>query len=223
MKDVPRFVLVLGVVGAGAAALLGGVRQLTGPKLEKAERQRIEEALGEVLESAGGSRFEPVMADGQLSYYRGYASEDAGGGLVGYAFIAKGKGYSSTIMTMVGITPGCEITRISIMSQQETPGLGARVEEVPTKHTLWEKLTRAFGPGDGDAEEAAEPVIPWFQEQFGGKKPDGLHLGSSIEGITGATITSKAVVSSVRKRMQEVCGELDAESDEAAGGGGAVK
>ena len=68
------------------------------------------------------------------------------------------------------------ITGIKVASQQETPGLGTRIEE----------LRR------GEKE-------PWFQSQFRGKGAEAaikLVRGGGpdgIEAITGATISSRAV------------------------------
>jgi electron transport complex protein RnfG len=77
------------------------------------------------------------------------------------------------------------------LSQQETPGLGARIVEVR--------------PG-GEK--------PWFTSQFEGKSGDELRLkkdGGGIDAITGATISSRAVAGGV----YNAAGELFAEAKKA--------
>ena len=111
-----------------------------------------------------------------VNHYEAFDSER---NLIGYAFKAGKRGYSSIIETMVGVTPGGEITNIKIMYQRETPGLGSKIEEVKK--------------GDSQA---------WFQAQFSGKTIDNLDKG--IQAITGATISSKAVIDSVKEKASQV-------------------
>jgi electron transport complex protein RnfG len=85
-------------------------------------------------------------------------------------------GYSSTINALVGINLENEITGIDIISHQETPGLGADIEKDD------------------------------FLAQFIGKTKDSLKIkkdGGEIDGITGATISSRAITEGVRKFMEE--------------------
>ena len=83
--------------------------------------------------------------------------------------VTEGPGLWGTISLMVGFEKDViTFTGVSIVSQNETPGLGARIEE------------------------------PWFTEQFKGKRPpftlveEGTAQASDeIDGITGATRTSE--------------------------------
>ncbi len=211
MKEVLRFALVLGIVGASAAALLGGVYRVTKPRKDRWEKKVLEDSLQEVLASVDAVVFKRVPEEGELLHYQGFSDDDAQEP-AGYAFVAGGKGYSSTIQTLVGIRPDCTITSIKVLSQQETPGLGARAEEVPPKWTLWEKVAAALRGTDEETGGEEEPDRPWFQVQFDDRSTGELRLGSdpaeSIQGIGGATITSKAIVSSVRQEMEAACERL---------------
>ena len=62
---------------------------------------------------------------------------------------------------MVGVDTGGTVTGIKIIFQQETPGLGAKVEEVASTTTLWTAIANAFSGGG----EKTEDLPPWFQEQ----------------------------------------------------------
>jgi electron transport complex protein RnfG len=130
-----------------------------------AQAQAEEEAgLKEVVPQ--GAHFEAVKSGEKTLYYKAHDKE---GRLIGVAFKALAKGYSSDIETLVGMLPDGTILAIKILNQNETPGLGSRVAE------------------------------PEFRAQFKNKKDV-----STIQAITGATISSRAVIDSVQKKAEEV-------------------
>ena len=95
---------------------------------------------------------------------------------IGYAFIAVGKGYGGEINTFVGIDKDFTIKQITVISNSETPGLGA-------------KITESF-----------------FTDQFKGLRSSDVKLnkdGGKIDAITGATISSRAVTDSVRQELDK--------------------
>lgn len=151
-----KMIVVLTTICIISAFLLGLTYSMTVDKIKYQEEMIEKNALKSVLPFAVDFSKE---GDG---YYKGL---NAMGEVVGYAFIGGGKGYSSVISVMVGIDTERKIQGIKILSQQETPGLGGRVEE------------------------------PWFQKQFSEKGLD------AIDTITGATISSRAVIAVVT----EVC------------------
>ncbi len=100
----------------------------------------------------------------------------------GYAFQSSGKGYGGEIEILVGLDTGFKIKGISVLSHTETPGLGARITEAS------------------------------FTDQFKGMSLSELALkseGGGIDAITGATISSKAVVDAIRGNMSEVIDKLE--------------
>lgn len=86
-------------------------------------------------------------------------------------------GFDGEVTMMVGITGG-QVTGISIISHTETPGLGA---------------VAAANNAKGEA----------FRSQFVGQSGT-LAVGDSIDAISGATITSKAVVAGVNAALEFV-------------------
>jgi len=80
---------------------------------------------------------------------------------------------------MVGMDTNGIITRIKILSQNETPGWGTKIIQA----------------ANGESE-------PWFQRQFSGKEAS--HLDHAVDAITGATITSKAVIESVQQKAKMI-------------------
>jgi Na+-translocating ferredoxin:NAD+ oxidoreductase subunit G len=100
----------------------------------------------------------------------------------GYAFIASGSGYGGDIDILVGLDSGFEIKGVSILSQTETPGLGSRITE------------------------------SLFTDQFKGLSLSDIALkseGGKIDAITGATISSRAVVNAIKEKMVEIIDTLE--------------
>ena len=95
---------------------------------------------------------------------------------VGYAFLAVGKGYGGDIDILIGLEDETTIKGITIISQSETPGLGSRIAESS------------------------------FASTFAGVNIDDVALkqdGGQIDALTGATISSGAVVDAVRTTAME--------------------
>lgn len=183
-----RLVVVLAIICTVSALLLAGTYTITKDKIAAQMAKEEEEALRIVLPDA--ECFEKKEVDG-FEYYEG---KDGAGRLVGYAFVNEGKGYSSTIKIMIGLAPDETITGIKILSQNETPGLGDRVDEVKIEGTLWHKLK---------GKEILPPGRPWFQAQFTGKKVETLETLDTIDAITGATITTNAVKKIIKEGIEK--------------------
>ncbi|MDP8221156.1 MAG: FMN-binding protein [Candidatus Stygibacter frigidus] len=109
------------------------------------------------------------------------------GNTAGYVFPISAKGLWSTIKLLVAIDPEFnQYLGIKIISQGETPGLGARITE------------------------------NWFQEQFTGKvfyqgnsfnklqliEENGNPNADQILQITGATVSSKAIVAGIQHDLE---------------------
>lgn len=164
MREMFRYGLTLAAICIVAAGLLAGVNSIT--KARILAQAQAEEEIGVKDVLSGAARFEEVKKEGEVLYYKAYDRDNK---FIGVAFKAQGKGYSGTIETMVGMLKDGTITAIKILSQNETPGLGARIGE------------------------------QGFTGQFKNKK----ELGD-IQAITGATISSAAVINSVKNKAGEI-------------------
>jgi electron transport complex protein RnfG len=207
MKEITRYSIILLVVTCLAGAGLGGVRLLTYEKEKMLEEENIAEARQEVL--PGAVEFKRELSD-KKDVFSGYDSQ---GYILGWVFTAEGKGYSSDIKTIAGLSLEGKITGIKIVEQKETPGLGAKVEEIAGGETLLGFIKRILG---AKPENVQKEEKPYFQKQFAGKKIEDLKVVKGktdkyIEGITGATITSKAVTDSVRNKAKKVLDILQSE------------
>ncbi len=170
MKEMIRYGFILAVICVVASGLLAGVNVLTKSRILAQAEAEEEASLKEVMPLA--EHFEAVKSGNDILYYKAH---DKNGKLIGLAFKAAGKGYSSIVETMVGMAKDGKITAIKVLSQNETPGLGANVADSK------------------------------FAAQFSGKDIPGL---SEVQAITGATISSRAVIDAVKKRAQDLEGIL---------------
>ena len=125
-------------------------------------------------------RFKELHA-GRFDYYEGLKDKIS----VGYILKARAKGYSGNIDMLVAIDANGTIQAIEVLSHQETPGLGSRITEIK----------------QGDKK-------PWFLEQFKGKFAAGLKM-PDIQAISGATISSAAVLEAVKKEAEDFLARLN--------------
>jgi len=179
-KDIAVIIGKLVLVSLIAALLLGLTYVPTQDQLKQNEIKAREEALNEVVPSA--SEFEPVYGDKineggeqEILYYRAF---DSSGNLVGYAFFRQQSGSQSTIKLAGGVDASFnEITGMKVMKHSETPGLGAKIT----------------------TEE--------FRSQFYNLPLKDLQLsknGGSVDAITGATISSQAVVDALNAKVDQI-------------------
>jgi electron transport complex protein RnfG len=89
-------------------------------------------------------------------------------------------GYVGPIKLLIGIDSRGNIIRVRVSEHRETPGLGDKIE--PEK-SAWINLFDGAGPGT---------EADWSLRQDGGK----------IDHISGATITSRAVVQAVQAALE---------------------
>lgn len=163
-----RYGFILGLICFIASGFLAAVNSLTKARIIAQAQKQEEMTLKAVL--SGAVRFEPIKSDNDVIYYKGYDNE---GKLLGIAFKAAGKGYSSVIETMSGLSLRGTITAIKILNQNETPGLGNRITEAP------------------------------FLDRFVNKSAWDL---AGVQAISGATISSRAVIDSVKRKAAEIQG-----------------
>lgn len=223
MNTIVKPTLVLGMIALVAALSLSHIKKITYPNILKQEKEKQERALTMVLPGFTAGEKVTVKVDGTDFSYWPAQKDESGTVKKGYAFVTSSVGYSSEVVSMVGVDEAGIILGISILQQGETPGLGARSTEVASKNTFWQTIT-------GNAKAEGE-VLPWFQEQFSGlnaknkitiKKKgdwnpairDELLSQNAITAITGATITSRATIKGVEKGMELLTKALSAAAQE---------
>ena len=203
MPENLRYILTLTVICLITATLLAGVYHLTQPKILEQKRRQEQQALKEVFAEAG--YFKPVLKGEKILYFKAYRDVDEKK-ILGYAFKAQAQGYSSIIETMAAVDTQGRITGVKILSQNETPGLGARINEVLAQETFWQAVKSLYRQAEKRPKKSDEP---WFCAQFKGKEIEDLIVIQSpteknIQAVTGATISSQALTDSVREKAKEI-------------------
>jgi electron transport complex protein RnfG len=166
-------VILLTVVVTVCVSLLTYVDSLTRERISAQEDEAVKAMLDEMFPDM--SRY-----DFQNEIYIIYSD----GEQIGYAFLAVGKGYGGDINILVGLNDDTTLKGITIVSQEETPGLGTRITE------------------------------PSFTDQFAGLDVNQVALsrdGGRIDAITGSTISSSAVVEAVRETALEKIKQIEEE------------
>ncbi|MBS3765734.1 RnfABCDGE type electron transport complex subunit G [Candidatus Bipolaricaulota bacterium] len=202
MKKEVWMVVVLVLVATVSAGVLGFVNVTTRPIIEANEARKLRESVlnsvkvdytSENLEDKFTSEMETKEIDGREVFFR----YDESGDLSAVAFRMSGSGFQGPIQGIISLKPDLEtIVGVEILSQQETPGLGARITE------------------------------DWFLDQFNEKKvrPElrivkgGSEGPNEVDAITGATRTSKSVQGIINNEVKKM--KNDVLTDEVMEGSG---
>ena len=185
--------MFLCVIGAIAALVLAQVDSLTKEPIKKNEQKVLNDGLKKVLPECDKivGPTKNIKSDDTEKYDVQFYGALKGGKLVAVAGISKTmKGYSGLIQAMVGINADSKIRTVIITKQNETPGLGTVVCDRKQEITIFDLLK-------GGKEAVALPPNP-ILDQYDGKTA-GKELwkvkkdGGTLDYITGATISSRAV------------------------------
>jgi len=169
-----REMLKLGLVLAVVCAVTaGGLAAVNSAVQGRIEENNRLEAVRKRQEVFPAAReFEPRTVDGRQVF----VAKDEGGAALGLVVTAGPRGYAGPIGMTLGISPDGTVAGLAIskLDQTETPGLGVKV------------------------------TLAAFRDQFRGKGADAVRLkkdGGTIDAITAATISSRAVADGVREAL----------------------
>ena len=160
--------LVLTLICAAIALMLGYVNAVTAGPIADAEAKAKEEAIRAIFPAAVDVTEEklPGEIDSAVKVNAFYTVKD-GSGFIGCAVnVTVGSGYGGEINMTVGVTPDGKVKGVEIVSHSETAGLGARIDEAS------------------------------FRQRFVGVT-EYAEIGENVDAISGATISSKAVAAGV--------------------------
>ena len=180
MKDFIKYAIILGIIATIAATGLAWGYAITQPRIVLQQEKELNDALKIVLPETENGIILCVTDSTGMTYYCAYQNRDTTL-ITGYAVLAEAKGYSSRIRTLIGVDTLFNINKIKVLSQQETPGLGTRCQEIRSGEST-----------------------PWWQNQFTGQPGLNVALtvdGGHIQSITGATITSRAITNSISEQI----------------------
>ena len=172
MRKILKLAIVLFIIAAISGAILGMIYTVTKEPIAKQVKTEEEKALKDIFPEA--TNFNLITGKGSYIYYEVYAKNK----LIGYALDASGKGFGGTIKIKVGMNLNKTIKTIRITSQNETPGLGTKIEGT--------KFTNQF------MNKTLKQVLLKKDSRNG-----------TIDTLTGATISSRAVSKAVQKSVTE--------------------
>jgi electron transport complex protein RnfG len=201
--------IFLGLCGAIAALVLAYFADLTKEPIKKMKEQAVNNAFKEVLPSFDNSPGTNLFKKDGVTFY----GAKKNGKLI--AIAASGysmKGYSGKIVAMVGLKLDGKVRKISVIDakgkkiegaavliteQKETPGLGTVVCERKRQKTIFNIFEKA---GKDAALPAANNKLDQFVDKNAGKTPwKVVKDGGKFDYLTGATISSRALVDVVYK------------------------
>ncbi len=186
----PGALIVVPVVVALACGLaIASVFQGTAARIAENRQARLQAAVAEVLPGATHQRGFAVtdggLVDVEVARAAMIAGYDASGALVGVAVPARVMGYQDTISLLLGYDPDAQrVIGVTVLESRETPGLGAKIGSDPSFLAGFSALDVTLA---ADAVERPVSLTPTGAER----------MPWQVDGITGATISSRAVVHAV--------------------------
>ena len=196
MKMDPKYIIELTVklfaTCVVVAGLLGVVNQVTAPNIAAINKAKTEAAMKAVVADAENSYFSDPL---EISADMAAAAASAGGTVtefyevndgvvaIGHALKVVASGSQGNIEMMVGLDLEGTVTGVSVVKNSETAGIGSKVM-------------------DNEPNVKGVPVL----DQFIGKGPaDGaLNVGSNVDAITGATVSTKGVTAGVNAAIAAI-------------------
>jgi electron transport complex protein RnfG len=188
-----RLIATLAFAGAVAGMAIVVVFAWAKPRIEAHQAMVLAQAITEVL--GGPARYETIyIQDGRLTPQpadttgldRVYVGYDEADQPVGVAMVAEEAGFQDIIRLIFGYDPASgDVLGMKVLESKETPGLGDKIEK-----------DSSFV---GEFDDVGTPLV--------GVKPDrasGDH--AEVVMITGATISSRAIINIINHRL-EVLGD----------------
>ena len=183
---IPKPVIALTLIAAIAGVALSGVYSMTKDTIEEkkafAQAVAYRDVCPEATSFAYSDKAQEILGDegadvGNAHINACYVGKDDGGNTVGYALSVTAKGFGGDVIMALGLTTEGAVRKINFTSLNETAGLGMRADE------------------------------DVFKDQFPGKSGTlALVKGdageSEISAITGATVTSTAVLNAVNAGLE---------------------
>jgi electron transport complex protein RnfG len=177
MREIFKITGVLTSVCIICAFFLSLVFGVAKGKIEANRKKAIEDGIFQLVSDAQAIK-EVKLKNSMLYRILGKESK-----LIGYAFLAEGQGYQGEIKILGVIDPSLKrLKGIEVIESVETPGLGGRIQEESFKKQ-WKGLS-------------VTPIIEYVKNE--------VNKDNQIKAITGATISSRAVVNILNKKIKEL-------------------
>ncbi len=182
-STLPNMLMSLGAITIAAGALLGGMYSLTKDPIERQAAEQQQAAIAEVAPKFDNDpeqmKWETTIDGNPFTVYPAYMDGKLAGAAVRGVSM---NGFAGEIVVMCGFEADGTVKDYRVLQQAETPGLGTKMET-------------------------------WFRDPTGarsviGKNPQttDFHVtkdpGGAIDGITAATISSRAFLETMRNAFE---------------------
>jgi Na+-translocating ferredoxin:NAD+ oxidoreductase subunit G len=186
-----KLILTLTLAGLLSGIAIVGIYEITLPTITAYKAKMLRQAVFNVL--PGVEQIE------KLRYHEGrlqastseesavetvYAGYDSTGQLIGYAITGEGPGFQDTIRILYGYLPDKrQIVGMAVLESRETPGLGDKIY----KDADFQENFKAL---------SVDPTISMVKK---GSKT----AANQVDAISGATISSKAIVKIINQSNEQ--------------------
>ncbi len=193
-----KLIFTLGLAGLISGLAIVGIYEVTLPTITAYKAKVLREAVFKVIPGVtklqklfyveGKLQTEPpVPVDNENMLYAGYNNKDV---LLGYAIPAAGPGFQDTIRILYGYKPTTKlIVGMEVLESRETPGLGDKI----------------YKDADFQKNFLALEVFPKVIMVKKGRKS----APNEVDAISGATISSKAIVKIINETNERWSKRLD--------------
>ncbi len=178
MKLVIHMLVTLTIIGVISGGVLSEINKWAEPKIIANRKAETEKAIFVVQNEATNYK---KVEDANFELYEVF---DDSSNSLGYALPYEGNGFQGNVRLIVGVNKNVDkLVGLKILEQVETPGLGTKVTE-----TLFtDQFKNLFVTPEIKPVKGVEPQNP-----------------NEVQTITGATISSKAIVRIVNEGIKKL-------------------
>jgi electron transport complex protein RnfG len=163
------------------------------PRIEQNERDKLNNLMKSLITDAND--FELALEGAEITGRKGkiaktdiYKALDDNSRSVGFAFVASGAGFADKIKLVISVDAGCEkFFGFKVLSSNETPGFGSKIKE------------DYFGEQFKNAPAREIELV---------KTGDAGKIDSEIVAISGATVSSEAVVKIINNSLSQIKNQM---------------
>jgi electron transport complex protein RnfG len=178
-------ILTLSIVALISGTALALIYSGLLPRIQHNQQVALERSLSALFQQGESPQFSELDTEGP-TIYRATAGDE----LIGYAVRVVTTGYGGDIRLLVGLGPDMQrITGMEVVEHVETPGLGAKIDGSPFKEQF----------------EGLEPQNDISFVKGGPAQKE----ENEIQAISGATISTKAVVKGINSTLDNALDLLE--------------
>ena len=185
-------------IGALCGLMIVLTYEQTLPRIERLRAEALQQAIFKVIPGISETRafvfrdntFQPATENDEDIVYAGY---DSLGDFQGVAIEASGMGYADVIRILYGYSPEQQhVIGFHVLESKETPGLGDKIEK---DQNFLDNFIALDVSLEDDFQSVRQKVVP---------VKSGTKVNPwEVDGITGATISSRAIGNMIGNSTEE--------------------